>query len=57
MGLQLQLNDVEDNSEFGSEVAVPLPPTEAFSQAIVRIKSKAELGPQKDNSPIEHRVG
>jgi len=54
MGLQLKLNS--DSTDFASELSIPLPPTESFNKASVTLRVKAELGPQKDNSPIEHRV-
>ena len=53
LGLQVKLHE---NSPLCSEVAVPLPTTKAFCATEIQLRVKAELGPQKDNSVIEHKV-
>jgi len=51
----LQLKSYE-NAPLQSEFSLSLPQTKSFSSTQVKLKVKAELGPQKDNSVIEHKV-
>lgn len=53
VGLQFKSSD---NAPLTSEFAFSLPPAKSFSRTEVGLKIKAELGPQKDNSVIEHKV-
>jgi len=52
----LQLKGV-GGSELCSEMFLPIPLTDSFSTATVSLIVKAELGPQKDTSMIDHKVG
>ena len=53
LGLLLKIHK---DSSLSTEVSVPLQPTGPFSTTTVEVILKAELGPQKDNSVIEHKV-
>ena len=53
LGLTLK---VGRDSPLSTEISLPLPPTEPFTSTTVHFIVKAELGPQKDNSVIEHKV-
>ncbi|CAG7734427.1 unnamed protein product, partial [Allacma fusca] len=44
------------DSPLSSEVQILLPRTESFSHTVVQLIVKAQLGPQKDNSAIEHKL-
>lgn len=56
--LQFRLDDKNSNSssDMCSEISVPLDAIGAFSSTKARFWVKAALGPQKDNSLIEHKV-
>ncbi|ODN03761.1 Trafficking protein particle complex subunit 10, partial [Orchesella cincta] len=53
--VDLQLR-VDGGPEMCSEIAVPLEYTGAFANTKARFWVKAALGPQKDNSMIEHKL-
>lgn len=47
---------LKQNSDLQSEISLPMPETQPFSQASIHLTLKADLGTQKDSTLFEHKV-